>query len=276
MSFPCTSPTISQRASLRQSAVTLTEVVIAMGVIIILLAMLVPSLGAARERMHRVQCANNLRQWGMALQVYRQDYFDYIPTEGHANTPATIGAWYNTLPKYLGFPAYKDITRIEDQIEEFPALHLWICPSKVQTRVYKSESGKNQFHYGMNQVLDGLGKPGRPSKDAPGFFDLPNEHLRAGRFRRRPNTVFMFDIAPNSSAGTQRNVATTYQRDWRGARMGEFHGDYANLVYLDGRVANCTTDELVADHDFRYGQLSWNLPKLYWGWKPPRTPDVVD
>jgi len=248
--------------------VSLVEVLIVIGIFALLLAMLLPSVRHAREKLRRIQCANNLGQFGKAELMYRQDFLDYLPMEGSGGESTNPGAWYNTLPKYLGFPPYKDIERIDKQIKEFPALHVWICPSKQRTPAFRTE--QNQYHYGMNAVLDGLGSKRSPSKDTPDFHDLDNRPLRASQFRNYSNTVFMFDISPNSPCGTPRDVATMYQRDWRGARPGEFHGDYANLVYLDGRVSNCTTDELVTDHDFRHGDIIWDLPKLYWGWKPRR------
>ena len=250
-------------------AVSLVEVLVVTAIVALMLAMLFPSLYAARERMRRVMCANNLRQWGVALHHYREDHHDYLPTEGANWDLDKPGTWFNTLPLYLNIPAYKEVERIEDQIKEFPALHVWICPSKNLTGAYKSGSGKNQFHYGMNQVLDGLGKAPKGSKDTPGFPDWGDQPVRAHRFSRNGSTVFMFDIAPNSPAGTQRQVATKYQRTFSGGPMGKFHGDYANILHLVGRVSHCTTDNLVTGHDFRHGDLVWDHPGLYWGWLPP-------
>lgn len=256
-------------------AVSYVEVLIVIAIIILLMAMLLPSLQAAREKVRRIVCANNLRQFGNASHLYQEENFGYLPTEGTYLAIDKPGTWFNTLPKYLNFPAYKDIERIDQQIKEFPQLHVWICPSKERMGAYKSLSGKNQFHYGMNQVLDGLGTEKRPSKDTPGFVDTGTP-LRAARFSRHPNTVFMFDIAPNSPAGTQRDVATKYQRNRHNAPVGEFHGDFANILCLDGAVSNCKTDDLVRNRDFRRGDLVWDLQELYWGWMPKRRPAGVD
>jgi len=250
-------------------AVSLIEVLVVISIVALLLALLVPSFQGAREQVRRVMCKNNLRQWGSALRYYRQDHNDYLPTEGtylQLNKPYT---WFSVLPPYLNVPAYPDVPRIDKQIKEFPELHVWICPSKNQTAAYKSASGQNQFHYGMNQVLDGLGSPPRGSADTPGFPDEGDLPIRALRFLDKPNTVYLYDIAPNSSAGTQRSVATVYQKGFTGRTMGKFHGDFANILYLDGRVGDCSTDELVTDRDFRYGDLIWNRPLLYWGYLPP-------
>lgn len=113
------------------------------------------------------------------------------------------------------------------------------------------------------------GNPPNGSKDAPGFFDLEETTIPARPFAHKPNTVFMFDISPNSPAGTPRDVATMHQKGFDGRRVAKFHGDYANVLYMSGAVGNCSTDDLVTDRDFRRGKVIWNNPKLYWGYLPP-------
>jgi hypothetical protein len=252
--------------------VSLTEVLVVISVLALLFALLVPSLSSARRRARRAFCQNNLRQWGVAVHCYRNDHKDYLPVEGtyQGDGISKPGTWFNALPPYLGLPPYKDFPGANEGIEELPNIHVWICPAKNLTDAYKSGSGKNQFHYGMNQVLDGLGKEPDGSRDAPGFPDRPpNKPPYADTFTRKPKTVLMFDIVWNSPAGTPRDVATMYQRSFDGNRVGEFHGDYANVLYLTGRVGHCKTDDLVTDRDFRHGNVIWDCPQLYWGYPPP-------
>ena len=233
--------------------------------------MLIPGLNAARERTRRVVCANNLRQWGTALHYYRDENNDFLPTEGTflsqgIEDPQT---WYNALPPYLGLPPYCEFVGANEAIQDLPNVHVWICPSKNLTGAFKSGSGKNQFHYGLNQVLDGLGSHPHGSSDTPGFPDEGSCPVHAPRFRERPSTVVLFDIAPNSPGGTPRNVANQYQRTFAGRPMGKFHGDYANLLLLGGSVTSATAAELVANRDFRRGDILWRHRRLYWGYPPP-------
>ena len=201
--------TVRSRPGAERSALSLLELVVVFAVIALLMALLIPGLGATRERARRLICAGNLRQWGIALQYYRDDYADWLPKEG-THGPENIikpGTWFNALPPYLSAPAYKDVEGVNEAIKEFPNMHVWICPSKNLTDAYKSDSGMNQFHYGMNQVLDGMGD-GSDDSDTPNFPDVPDEHQLGYRFLKKPNTVFMFDIAPNSPSGSPRDVAT--------------------------------------------------------------------
>lgn len=256
---------------LARRGMSLSEVLVVIAVLTLLLALLVPSLDAARQRARRTVCMNNLRHWGVAWHSYRNEHHDFLPTEGTyiGNGIQRDGTWFNTLPQYLGLPPYRDFPGANEAIEEFPNIHVWICPAKNLTGAYKSGTGKNQFHYGMNQVLDGVGKAPNGSRDTPGHPDWGAKPLGADRFLMKPRTVVMFDIAANLPGGTPRKVATMYQRRFDGGPMGRFHGDYANVLYLTGRVGHCKTDDLVTNRDFDHGDIVWDHPMLYWGYPPP-------
>ncbi len=258
----------SLTAHCRAAAVSLVEVLIVISIIAFLLSMLIPSVGAAREQVRNAVCRGNLRQFGVAVQLYRNDWNDYLPEEGSMlpNVFAKTNNWFNALPPYLGLPAYAELEGANVSIKDHPDMHVWICPTKNRTGAFKSGSGKNQFHYGMNQVLDGMGTPQNPSKDMPDFPDQDSIHckgtvckdypLLATPFDKKPYTVFMFDIHPNSPAGSPRNV-------------GLFHRGKANFLYLAGGVDGFDLDAIVMGNDAARGTIRWDFPKLYWGYPQP-------
>jgi len=261
---------MAPRREHQRRAITLSDVLIVIAIIALLLALLLPSTRRAREAARRAYCGSNLRQWGVALHMYREEYDDYLPTEGTflSGGHAKPGTWYNELPPYLGLPSYRDFEGANVGIRDLPDMHVWICPSKNLSDAYKSFSGKNLFHYGMNQVLDGMGSSSSPSSDTPGFLDMGEKPLRANRFLSAPTTVYLFDIAPNSMAGSPRDVATEHYTDPQGRRLGRFHGNYANLLYITGGVTNAVTDDLYSNLDNRHGEIRWTHSRLYWGYRP--------
>ncbi len=228
---------------------SLIEVLVVIAVTLLLLSMLFPSMRRAQAQAHRVVCTNNLKQWGHALHYYREEHNDYLPTEGTFWNVKKPYTWFNVLPPYLGAPPYKDVERQGKLIKEFPSLHIWICPSKYKSVYKKSGSGKNQFHYGMNQVLDGV-------SNWEGMKDWGDHPMSARQFDDQPKTVFMFDILWNSPAGMQESVGTNY------------HGDFANVLFLDGQVNNFGGRDFITYDDNKQKQRVWHHPDLFWGFIP--------
>jgi prepilin-type N-terminal cleavage/methylation domain-containing protein len=70
----------STRAARRRGAFTLIELLVVVAVIAILIAILAPSLGAAREQARRAKCLSNLRQQGIAWFAYFAENKDQFMT----------------------------------------------------------------------------------------------------------------------------------------------------------------------------------------------------
>lgn len=89
----------------RIAAFTLLEVLVVTAVLVVLMAMLLPSLQHAREDARRVVCLHNLRQLDLAMFMYQADSHGYFPANAQGSTlpapntwcPFNWIAWYNPV-----------------------------------------------------------------------------------------------------------------------------------------------------------------------------------
>src|SRR5690242_13076118 len=66
---------------------SLIELIIVLGIITLLLAILLPAIARSREQASRTSCANNLREWGVALRSYAAVNDNAFPYNGGAIPP---------------------------------------------------------------------------------------------------------------------------------------------------------------------------------------------
>jgi prepilin-type N-terminal cleavage/methylation domain-containing protein len=83
----CRCTTISCSSSGRP-AFTLIELLIVMAIISLLLSILLPALGRARETSRRTVCGSNLRQMAIAFSQYAQENDSWFPAKPHFSNPS--------------------------------------------------------------------------------------------------------------------------------------------------------------------------------------------
>ncbi|MBC8138487.1 MAG: DUF1559 domain-containing protein [Fibrella sp.] len=112
----------------KRSAFTLIELLVVIAIIAILAAILFPVFAQARGKARQAACLSNMKQIGLAFQMYAQDYDESFPGEpaASATDPTNQGSFYDVVwpfvvSNYIG-------GRIANAANQFPQ-GIYICPS---------------------------------------------------------------------------------------------------------------------------------------------------
>ena len=89
---------VNELKTKRAQAFTLVELLVVIAIIALLAAILFPTFSRARENARRSSCLSNMKQIGLGIAQYTQDYDERLPYSG---PKANGGRWANKIGPYL-------------------------------------------------------------------------------------------------------------------------------------------------------------------------------
>jgi prepilin-type N-terminal cleavage/methylation domain-containing protein len=226
-------------------AFTLIELLVVIAIIAILAGLLVPALASAKARSRQTRCVSNMRQIGLAMTMYVDDFEGESPTTMH-NSPSTNTSWINLLKPYAGNV---------DQIR--------ICPADLRGR---ERLTNNATSYIINDlvsgdaVLDPFGNELEPA-------------TRMDRLHDPSGTMVLFEISDLFGASIfndhthARGWILGWERVWRdiqpdrhrtGAPQPDRTRGSANYLFGDVHVENIKARKLKQMIDQRFNPAEPN------------------
>jgi prepilin-type processing-associated H-X9-DG protein/prepilin-type N-terminal cleavage/methylation domain-containing protein len=217
------------------SAFTLIELLVVIAIIAILAAMLLPALARSKSQAQRAACEGNLRELGIATEIYLGDNANFYFNRCAAPTTAGQQWWFGWLAS--GAEGQRAFDLSTGSL--FPYLHgsdVRLCPSPAWNSPQFKPKGTNViFSYGCNSFL---------------FAAQNQSPVGAGKISRPADTALYADAAqvnifqPPASASNPMfeefyylDLETNYSNP-NNQPNGHFrHSQKANVTFADGHVA---------------------------------------
>ena len=229
----------------KRNGLTLIELLVVVAIIGILAGLLLPALTRAKAKTKSVACKSNLRQYGLALEMYVSDHSVYPLWESSAH-PRDSRRWYEVLNVYL-----KPIQKADD---ERILGNIWLDPAvkKLDHPVFgliSAEDLAGSFSYGYNLY----GASGPPYWGLGGGLYLTSggipEPVREPEVKVPSDMLAMGDgfysIGSSIFVGLQiTRFPTSPSRPDEAHLAQKRHLGRLNTVFCDGRIQDFKIDDL--------------------------------
>ncbi len=243
-------------------AFTLIELLVVIAIIGILASLLLPALARAKQQALKASCLSSMKQWGLAQQLYVNDYRDYLPTDGMGKDgdydggaapygmPLDPSAWFNVLPPYAGEHPLSYYYNLPGGIPykkmPFPGGNgskFWNCPSAQMTdqqaqNIVVGAGEYGFFSFAQNLDLNKIPGTATSATDLGAEYPYPTMG-RISSLMKPSATVLMFDCAFNPVTEVD-NESPQYNSTLPGIRfktLASRHDKGAVLVFTDGHAA---------------------------------------
>ena len=147
-------------SKISQKHFTLIEILLVVSVILILATLGVSSLARSKQKAHEAYCANNLRQLGLAANMYLNDYKKYPYTERFLDDFTQFYFYTKSLPVFVCKGSPFTISRLPDSaslVGKTDYLYCFMGTYFVDLEKNAAKNNSNKGNGGNNGMGNNIG-----------------------------------------------------------------------------------------------------------------------